>query len=189
VDQRWGWLAVLLVLLVARAASAQVPSKPQQDCLNALHKAGLKVATVAAAGVTICVRKASTGKLPAGQTADQCIAGDPDGKITRARAATVKVAAKKCTSLPDFGPTTSDAINDGFARVVDAPALFGADLDAALANAKTDKAGAKCQAAVVKGWTKTTLARLKEFVCCAQAGLKNGSIVAATGLESRFPAD
>lgn len=181
--------AIALVLLCApgTGTAADPPSKEQVRCTVALHDAGVRVAAAAAARIVQCVRDAGQSRLRPGQTADQC-AATADGLVARVLGKTARVAAKRCAAVPTFGPTTADAVNLAFQRVVDVHAVFGPSLQATLVPRRRDKRTAACQLAVAKGLGLVAVARLRAFAACSAAGLKNGSITDTAGLEACFDA-
>jgi hypothetical protein len=68
-------IAALLALLAPGAAIAQL-DKDQQACLNALNKDAAKLAAVRGKVSGACLKAAGKGKLPTGQSADQCLVAD-----------------------------------------------------------------------------------------------------------------
>src|SRR5262245_31642624 len=93
----------LVVLLAVATAAAEPPSAAEQRCVLTLDRAGTRVAAAAAGNLLRCVRAAAGGKLPAGQTADQCVAADAHRKLARARTHTVALAARVCQPPADTG--------------------------------------------------------------------------------------
>jgi hypothetical protein len=104
--------------------------------------------------------------------------------VAKAQAKTVAAAAKRCTELPDFGPTSAAAVNAAALSTSHAEYLFGPDLDAAVVRKANDKDGARCQAVVTRAAARLLVARLKAFNTCAAAGLKDGTITDAAGLDA-----
>ncbi len=179
-------LAVFLCLTAALPVSAQIQSSSQRKCITAMNDAAAAVARAQLAVATKCLADAAKGKLPAGQTAAQCVAADAKGKVAKAAAKTAEKDGKQCAATPSFGYTGATAVNvaalTGANGVVDD--LFGADLDAAIIDAGADGGGAKCQAAIVKAATKVVAAMAAEFRACKKKGLTDESIVAAAGIDA-----
>ncbi len=160
----------------------------QLDCILALNKAAARVAVAAGKRLVYCVRSGTTGTLPAGQNADACLAGDPQGKLARAQAKVEDVAAEECALAPTFGPVSAAVVNGAFTGVLRVHDVFGPDVDAALLDASTDPAGAACQMAVAKGMAKIANAEVKAFNACKKAGLRQGTIRSAADLQACYAA-
>lgn len=132
-------------------------SKVHQKCINALNKAGAKLAATQHKVSLECLDDAAegnTGDLGAPATAQDCLANDPDGKRARAQAKTLAAETSKCDAadLPGFAYAGAPAVNaagaaEAIALVAD---LFGADLSPAVIAEATDKAGARCQQDVLR---------------------------------------
>ncbi len=185
-------LALLsLVATPAPRAAAEVQTKLQRRCAVALDKAAIGVARVAVKRLARCLRAAATGRLPPGTTAEQCLAADRDGRLADAEARVSQAQIKSCTTLPlpSIGPTAAAAVNAAFGVVGDPHAVFGPDLDAAVIDARADRAGAACQAAVATAMARLAIIRLRVFDKCAAAGLANGSIDSSDALEGCVYAD
>ena len=163
-------LFAIATALWASVAAAQVQDSAQQKCINGLNKSGLKVAATQAKEGQGCLGAAAKGGVT--PTAQACLTADAKGKLAKARAGTV-AADGKCTTTPSFGKTTVEAINTTAAseQVGLVADLFGADLTAAVLTSSTDAAGAKCQAAVLKGSNSLTTTLLKSFLACKKDGL------------------
>lgn len=179
-------LAVFVSVLAAAApGGAQVQSPKQAKCVTAMNDAAAKVVKAQMGAAQKCLKAASSGRLAPGQTAQQCLGADDGAKVARAAAATAAKATSVCKPpLPDFGHAAASTVSA--AAVAGALGtfgdLFGPDLDAATIVAATDKAGAKCQAAVAKA-TDTLLATLLgELRACKKLGLKSASIASAAAL-------
>src|SRR5439155_12957342 len=165
-------LAAVGVFLVP-AVRADGPTRKQIACMLALNAAGAHVAAVSAATATRCVRAACRGKLPEGETADQCLAADRGGAVDRAKQRTVTIARRKCGEAPPFGPENAQEVNDAFAASLRLRAVFGPELAAVLKTTATDRATARCQIAVAKGLARVTLAELGEFNRCTRSKLRH----------------
>jgi hypothetical protein len=179
-------LAVLLCVTAAFPVSAQIQSSDQRKCLATMNDAAVAVARAQMAVATKCLGDAAKGKLPAGQTAEQCIAADAKGKVAKAAATTAAKNGKQCAAVPDFGYTGVIAVNA--AGIAGANGLFddlfGADLDAAIIDAGANSAGAKCQAAIVKAVSKVVVAMTAEFRACKKKGLADQTIVDVGGIDA-----
>src|SRR5581483_10815561 len=90
---------------------------------------------------------------------------------------------------PPFGAATADAVNAAFGDLLRLPAIFGADVDAALAAGRGDRGVGLCQTCVVRGMARVAAARVKEFDACVTAGLRRGTIQSAAGLGACLDAD
>jgi pimeloyl-ACP methyl ester carboxylesterase len=168
-------LAALLFAIAAAlwssVAAAQVQDSAQQKCINGLNKSGLKVAATQAKEGQGCLGAAAKGVE---LNAQACLTADAKGKVAKAQAGT-DAADGKCTTTPSFGKTNALAINntaksEQVGLVAD---LFGADLTAAVLKSSDNAAGAKCQAAVLKGSNSLTTTLLKSFLACKKDGLKS----------------
>ena len=172
-------LLAVLVWPAALRAVGVVQSNSQQKCINAVNKDVAKVARAQAQNAGRCIKSAGRGVL-GGQTAQECVETDNDGKIARATAKTLADEAKLCSPAPDFGytgatPSNQDAIDEDVALLAD---VFGAPLESAIVTA----AGAKCQEKVAKAYGKIQQAVFKEFARCKKAGLKAGTVDSAATL-------
>ncbi len=177
---------VMTVALLATTASAQVQSAAQQKCLNGMTAALTKVAKAQQGVITACLKAAATGKLPPGQTAEQCLAADGKGKVAKAIAKTVETQGKLCATLPSFGFAGAAAVNGaGVGDSVDLEqAVFGPDLGLAAILQASDKTGAGCQAQVVKSTNQLLTTALGLYRGCKQAGLKGGTITSSATLDA-----
>ena len=164
------------------------PADAKAECILALNKAGERLAKTIGARLLGCVKAATRGSLPAGQSVAACLADDPKGKIARLEAKAAAVAESKCATQPDFGAATAAEVNAGVAGVLRAGDLFGDDLDGAIIDKGVDRDGAGCQEAVAKGLVKVALAQMKAFNRCAKHGLKRGLIASAGDLAACYAA-
>ena len=182
----FGIAAVFVVCFVMPAtatATAQEQSKPQQACINALNKAGAKVAATQGKESTACIKNAGKGKEDAAQT---CLSADTKLKVNKAKDKTTDADTKKCAAeSPDFGRATVDAINT--AAIDEEVALtgdvFGSDLTAAIILTSSSKEAAACQAAISKAYEKLAATKMKSFLKCKKAGLKDGTAISTANLE------
>ncbi|HXC51361.1 MAG TPA: vanadium-dependent haloperoxidase [Candidatus Limnocylindrales bacterium] len=179
-------LAILLALPAPANAAAQTAE--QRSCINALAKSGAGVARAVARNLFDCMHAAQAGTLPPGQTAEQCLDADNDGRIADATARTLEAEIESCTVLPDFGASDSTAVNAAFTALAHAGLVFGADLDAAIAAAGAGTDASRCQAVVAKRISKVLVARLKLLNACAKRGLSKGTITSAAQLGACFAA-
>jgi hypothetical protein len=179
----------LAIALTAHGAASAALDRAQQQCIVGVNEAGAGVADAAGVDVVRCLREKSRSRLPVGQTCAQCVVADNRGAVARAETRTTAIAARRCAVPPAFGPIDPAAVNAAFARLLRLDAVFGVDLDAAVRSARTDRAGAACQAAVVRGVVRIAGARLREFDACKAAGLKAGTIASAADLRACLDAD
>jgi len=178
--RRFQYPAILaaVVFPLVPAVQADGPTRKQVACMLALNAAGAHVAAVSAAAATRCVRAACAGKLPRGETADQCLAADRGGAVGRAKQRTVAIARRKCREAPPFGPQNAQEVNDAFAAPPRLRAVFGPELASVLKTTATDRAAAGCQVAIAKGLALVTLAELREFNRCKQFKLRHDAMSA-----------
>jgi hypothetical protein len=171
----------------ANAQDPNVPSKKQQQCINTLNKDFQKVASKQGKEILTCLKQGSKGQLGP-QTVEQCLTADNKGKVEKAIDKTLADARKKCTELPDFGPTDPNTVNAAAVqKEIDlAHAIFGTDLDAVIAPA-AEKFLSKCQQKVTSKVKKCQDTKLKAFNKCKKDGLKGkppGPITSAADLET-----
>ena len=110
--------------------------------------------------------------------------------MAKARSKVTDLQAKKCTELPDFGPSdgmlvADAAVGAGTGFFVD---LFGVAFDGTILP-NDQSAARKCQQSVASSARKCLDARLKEFARCAKEGLKHGSITSPVELAACIGAD
>jgi len=181
--------ALLVAALIAGLApEASAQSKDQQACVNALNKAGAKVAATQGKENSACIKDGGSGNLDQ-PTVDLCVTADAKGKVGKAELKTTDAQTKKCSSpLPTFGFTGAGTINT--AAVAEEVALledvFGAPVNTAIIMGGD---GAKCQANVTKSFEKLGATRLKEFNNCKKAGLKGGTISNSGQLQTCISSD
>src|SRR2546427_5249945 len=170
-------LAALGLFLVPAVGAADEPTRKQVACMLALNAAGAHVAAVSAAAATRCVRDACHGRLPRGETADQCLGADRSGAV-RAKRRTVAIAGRKCREVPPFGAQNAQEVNDAFAAPLRLRAVFGPELAAVLKTTASDRATAGCQVAIAKGLALVTPAGLGEFNSCHRFKLRHHAMSA-----------
>jgi predicted dienelactone hydrolase len=117
-------------------------TKEQQGCINELNKGLEQVSKAQAKDIAKCIKDGAMGKLPQGQTIEDCVLADTKGKIAKARQKMATKAADGCTApLPDFGPTDPNSVGEAavgkeLAMIHD---IFGSDLDQAIADFSVNK--------------------------------------------------
>jgi hypothetical protein len=156
----------------------------QQACLNAMNKDAAKLAAAQGKVNGACLKDAGKGKLPAGQSADQCLLADAKGKVAKASAKIGTDFTARCGTLPPFGlpvgsvsaQITDLTLDQSFNLLAD---VFGASLSTAAADCGAEPALCKCQRTVGKMYEKLAKAKFKEFVKCKKAALKAGAMVAS----------
>lgn len=164
VRQRLALLAILMAgaLLTWRGPVAAAPqSSDQQRCLNLLTKAGADVVKHQGKSSWKCVRNATRGKIDKlgdpGETltAQACLTNDVGGRVAKKQQRTVDQNSGNCQGdeLPDFAYVGPAAINTAASSesLAIVPAIFGANLDAAMVNDDVDGDGARCQQEAIKG--------------------------------------
>jgi hypothetical protein len=153
-------VAVLALVLAARAAHALPQSTEQQRCLNYLTKAGADVVRQQGKSTWKCLHNAARGKLDQlgdpGDTlsAQACLTNDVGGKVAQKQQRTSDRDAQYCVGFgaPGFGYAGAAAINAAAALAARdvVTALFGANLDAAVVDDDVDGDGARCQDEMLK---------------------------------------
>jgi pimeloyl-ACP methyl ester carboxylesterase len=179
-------LAALLAALAPAVAVGQI-GRAQQACLNALNKDAAKLAAAQGRENSGCLRNADKGKLPSGQSADQCLRADGKGKIAKATAKVGADFTAKCAGPPPFGLPAGTVSAVIAATVVDQSLnlladVLGAALTTTAIDCGSDQAGCDCQQAVSKAYEKLAATKFKEFVKCKKSALKSG-VMTAAGLE------
>jgi cysteine-rich repeat protein len=170
----------------APEAFAQI-SKERQSCINALNKAGAKVAATQGKENSGCIKAGGSENLDVA-TVDLCVEADAKQKVSGARQKTQDAQDAKCTVPPTFGFSgfldTNDAAENEEKALVHA--VFG---DPIHPNILTDTDGAKCQAAVAKSLEKLAATRMKTFNGCKKTRLKDGTATSASQLIPCFDED
>ena len=164
-----GLFAGSLGLLFAYAGDAAALSKDDAKCVNAMNKNLAKVASTMGKDVSACIKNFGKQKLTG--TAEDCLSADVKGKVAKAAGKTGSDFTKKCASLPAFGVTDPNTVNQVAIEkelflVRD---IFGSDLDL---NLSTEKDPSKCQQAVIKSVLKCQDARMKSYNSCKKNALK-----------------
>ncbi|MFP6609155.1 MAG: DUF4215 domain-containing protein, partial [Deltaproteobacteria bacterium] len=159
----------------------------QQKCINAVNKAGAKVAKTQGKANASCIAGAGSGRVA---DAAVCLLADAGGKLAAAMEKTVRKATSSCGDgdVPDFGFAGADAANaaardEEVALIGD---IYGDDLNAAIVDRDIDRIGAFCQAAVAKGYEKIVTSKLKVFGKCKKRDLKTNLITSARLLAGCF---
>jgi hypothetical protein len=174
--------AIFRIDLTAAVSSAD------RACILGLNDHFAKIAKARAGQLGRCLAKGAAGKLPG--TVEACAAA-ADAKVDKAVAKAAAFAAARCAVVPPFGPSSA-AVVAGAAAGGEEDALdavFGPDLDAALALRASDPAGATCQAQVRAALARCSARRVKEFDRCKTAGLKDASVKSAETLAACLDAD
>ena len=168
-------LLVCATLAAARPAGAAPPTPAQRRCIVELNRAGARVAEATTRELLRCTRLAVRGRLPAGQTLEQCTLADARGRIAQARTTTEVAEARWCAGVPPIGPRDADAVNHILGDLRQVPAVFGPDAAAALGASAGQPGRAACQLAVVRGMGRIAVAKLREFNRCKEAALAGGA--------------
>ncbi len=155
--------AIVATTMTARPVRAQVQSKAQQKCLNALYTAGGKVGKAQGKVDAKCLKARQglvteqLGNPGQEQTTDACLTNDVKGSVAKASAAVGQVETDRCTAEPpSFGAGTADQVSGAAASQPRAILrdVFGPNLDQIVINKNAEKAATSCQSAVVKGSAK-----------------------------------
>lgn len=177
-----GWLALAI------DADAAAPTADQRRCIAELSRAGARVAEATTRELLRCARRAVRGRLPVGQTLEQCALADADGRIAQARITTEVAEARWCVGPPPFGPRDAEAVNHLIDGLFQVRAVFGPDAASVLGASAGDARRGSCQLAIVRGMGRIAVAKLREFNRCAESALTDGAD-AATDLEACIDAD
>ena len=192
-DRRSPTAILALVLTTALASQALALLKSEQDCLNALSKDAAKLAAVQGKEALGCVKSASKGKLPPGQSADACAVADAKGKVAKAAAKLEADYTKRCVATPPpFGLPPANPTDTIQAAVVDATRsltadVLGASLSTVTASCVTAVADCKCQQAAQKGAEKLAAVQRKEYLKALKTALALPA-AAASDIESSIAA-
>ncbi len=179
-------VALHLALSVPAAVAGTGPSAAEAECVLRLNKAAAQLSSAASKNLQSCMKDAAAGKLPAGQTADECLIADNKGRIAKAASNVEKAQSRYCPNMPAFGYTGSAASNaevmaQHFALTDD---ILGTDLAAAAAAITGNKSAAKCQSKVLASYLKILKTKLKMFEKCKKSGFGKGTISSAADLEA-----
>ncbi len=100
---RTTWTALVLALfLLPGLASAQIPKKPDQKCINNINKGAAKVAKAQAKENNACVKDYGKGNVP---SAEVCVTSDLKQKVSKAIG---KIKTGDCSGVPaDLPGSTS----------------------------------------------------------------------------------
>lgn len=152
----------------------------EQACVNAMNAAGVKVAEAQAKLASKCVKAASKS----GADPQACVLAT--GALEKPLAKTTATAASRCPGAPPIGFTGAEAVNQS-ARSA-ALALLTDALGQSLSDAvidSSDKAGAACQAAVLKALYALFRTESRSFVACKESLLdgQTSQISSASQLE------
>jgi cysteine-rich repeat protein len=154
-------------------------TKPQQACINGINGNGLGVLKAQNKDNASCVKNDAAGKTDFAT----CFGTDVGGKVAKAEAKTTKTDGKKCTGdgAPTFAYTAPATVNgaakDGSTDA--AAAVLGAA--PTIADKKADKAGAACQAEVLKRHNKLQETWLGEANKAKKTALKGSKTTPAVG--------
>src|SRR4051812_30588452 len=102
------------LLATCSIADAAAQSSAQRACTNTLNSGAAAVAKAVARTLVDCIKDAQAGTLPPGQTAEQCLGADNDGRIAAATDASLEAETENCTSAPDFGPVDATTVSAAF---------------------------------------------------------------------------
>ncbi len=171
-----GVVVTILALLATTPVAADQQTRAQRTCITKLNDAGARLAKAVARDLVDCVKLGLAGRLPAGQSAEDCLSADNRRRVAKAHAKTEATEARKCTEAPDFGARDADEVNAAFATLASVTDVFGDDLDVALAVGVGSKATTKCQREAAKHMLTTLTDRLKRFNKCSATGLRRGAI-------------
>ncbi len=181
---RWGVVTAAILLVVGSARGAGL-TKTEQRCANTLNKNGAKVARAVDSEARRCFKDGGRGKLS--MTVDACLAADRNGKINKRKARTRAGDEAKCaTQAPAFAYTDAGAANaiaesEALGLVGD---LFGAPVDAAVADCSVTPSLCSCQQAVLKAAVRISETRLRVLQKCKQAALRENKLPFAPGAAS-----
>jgi uncharacterized protein (DUF1800 family) len=185
-----GWALAIVALSGATALGAP-QSTLQQRCLTQLSTAGANVVKQQGKVNRKCLQQAARGNVdklgdPGDTlTAQACMTNDPGDKVARKHQKTMDRDEKHCvgSGTPDFAYAGAAAINaaaSGESRDLVA-AVFGPDLDAAVADNDVDRDGARCQDEVLHGANRIVDAMWRVGRVGVSDGLKGRSRRAGAG--------
>lgn len=153
-------------------------TKDEQKCTNSMNLAGVKVAKAQGKEAGACLKRASKGEEADAQA---CLTADTNGKVGKVLLKTPLIEADKCAPPAPFGFTSAAAVNStGQAVPLDLVAdIFGANLTPVVI-AGTDRAGAGCQAAVLKTSQKLFETKAGAFLKCKKDALSGKTTLAVS---------
>src|SRR5262249_35497607 len=143
--------AVLATAMTASPVRAQVQTKAQQKCLNALYTAGGKVGKAQGKVDAKCLKARQglvteqLGNPGEEQATDACLTNDVQGQVAKASAAVGEVETGRCVAEPpSFGAGTVDQIAGAGTSQPRAVLrdVFGPNLDQIVINKNAEKAAA-----------------------------------------------
>ena len=156
-----------------------VATADDDKCVNTANKNMAKVAKAISGDIAKCIKDGGSGKLPPGQSIENCITSDPKGKVQKAKDKAEEKIQADCPSPPVVPPV--DTIDpDALSQImIDKElalihAVFGTDLDEVVAMKDPDKDEWKCQSAVAKAVGKCQDAKLATYNSCKKVQLKAG---------------
>jgi cysteine-rich repeat protein len=152
-------------------------TKGQQGCINGINANFLGVAKAQDKNLSSCLKAVASGKAALGD----CLGVDPKGKVAAAKAKTSKTDLKKCVApnVPTFAYTGDDVTNAAgdAAPLTSALIVFGNPPN--VATTAADKAGAGCQAEVMKRSAKLIETWISEANKAKKTALKGSKTTAA----------
>ena len=159
-------------------------SKADQKCVNEVNKNVEKLGRALGGDICRCIKDGSKGKLPQGQTIEDCIVSDIKGKVAKASRKLSRKVADRCASYdPNFPTVNPDDPNAIIERVRLKELslihwIFGSDLDApgVIKDFETEKDDAKCQQAIAKQAKKCQSRKLKVYNACKKDKLKGKGV-------------
>ena len=158
-----------------------------RTCVNTVNVKAVGVAKTQAKLAQGCLKAAANGLEPDAQA---CLTADPNLKLMKAKDKVTAAAALRCNPAPAFGFTSAAATNTAAqtAQLDLVADLFGNNLTAAVIDATTDPAGAKCQAKVLKTLQKLSETQSKLFLKCKKVGMADliEPILSSADLETCF---
>jgi hypothetical protein len=177
-------------LVVVTEPGADVDAERlERKCILALSRGGASIAAAVTRRFMRCIQQAGAGKLPAGESASQCLEGDPSGDIAAATKRAEKAAARVCVRTPTFGPQSVTEVSAAMLETLRVEDLFGPSLDEALIDGKVDRKGAACQASLAAQFAAIVLLQIDEFNVCVAKGLEDETIRSTADLQGCFGAD
>jgi glucose/arabinose dehydrogenase len=160
------------------------------ECVLATNTASAKLAQAAARDLSACALAGAKGRLGGG-TVESCILEDRKGGVQKRTGKLEQAAASLCQDEQPFGFVGTAAAASaavGSEREL-AHAVFGPDLDAALAGASDAKETHRCQRKVQRALETCQKARRAAFLRCKKEGLRDGSIASLAELAACLDAD
>jgi len=180
-----------LIIVASGPSATAAPMSPEATCLLKTSLAGAKVAKTQNAQSVRCLLDrtkydATEGKGLTAEATNDCVVGQPESRVPKARDRVAKVAAAKCGAAPSFG--YSDANNIARSAAEQSLGLvqdvFGLDAGNTIATRAADADTASCQIAAAKGATRIFAKQLQQFTHCLKDGLKTGSLNDAASLDA-----